>query len=183
MERVFQSKAAGFAYTRLANPTIAAFEQRVAALEEGVGAVACASGMAAVSMALLNILRMGDEFIVTSRLYGGTLTLFHNFEHFGITARYADQCTVEAIEPLINERTRLIFTEVISNPGLDVVNVAALAELAHRYDLPLIVDSTTATPMLLRPLKLGADIVVHSSSKYINVNILTVTETLSAASS
>ena len=168
MERVFENKAPGFAYTRLANPTVATFEQKVAALEGGVGAVACASGMAAVSMALLNILRSGDEFIATSRLYGGTLNLFHNFENFSITTKYAPRCTVEAIEPLINDKTRLIFTEVISNPGLDVADVDALAKLAHQYDLPLIVDSTTATPVLLRPLKLGADVVVHSSSKYIN---------------
>ena len=168
MERVFANEAPGFAYTRLANPTVAAFEQKIAALEGGVGAVACASGMAAVSMALLNILRSGDEFIATSRLYGGTLTLLRNFGNFGITARYAPACTTEAIEPLINDKTRLIFTEVISNPGLDVADVAALANLAHKRGLPLIVDSTTATPVLLRPLKLGADVVVHSSSKYIN---------------
>lgn len=168
MERVFQNKAPGFAYTRLANPTVSAFEQKIAALEGGVGAVACASGMAAVSMALLNVLQAGDEFIATSRLYGGTLTLFHNFEHFGITARYAQSCTAEAIEPLITNKTRLIFTETISNPGLDVADIAALGSLAHQYNLPLIVDSTTATPVLLRPLKLGADVVVHSSSKYIN---------------
>ena len=168
MEKIFQNRAPGFAYTRLSNPTISAFEQRIAALEGGMGAAACASGMAAVSMALLNILQTGDEFIATSRLYGGTLTLFHNFENFGITTRYAARCTAEAIEPLINDKTRLIFTEVISNPGLDVADVAALAALAHQYGLPLIVDSTTATPVLLRPLKLGADVVVHSSSKYIN---------------
>lgn len=168
MEQVFAGRAPGFAYTRLANPTVSAFEQRIAALEGGVGAVACASGMAAVSMALLNVLRTGDEFIATSHLYGGTLNLFRNFENFGITVKYAARCTLEAIEPLITEKTRLIFTEAVSNPGLDAADVAALAALAHRYDLPLIVDSTTATPVLLRPLKLGADVVIHSSSKYIN---------------
>lgn len=168
MEKVFRSQAPGFAYTRLANPTISAFEQRIAALEGGVGAVACASGMAAVSMALLNILQAGDEFVATSRLYGGTLTLFHNLANFGITPRYASGCRAEDIEPLINDGTKLIFTEVISNPGLDVADIAALARLAHEHGLPLIVDSTTATPVLIQPLKSGADVVIHSSSKYIN---------------
>jgi O-acetylhomoserine (thiol)-lyase len=168
MERVFRSQAPGYSYTRLANPTIAAFERRINILEGGIGAVACASGMAAVSMALLNILQAGDELIATSRLYGGTLSLFHDLEHLGITTRFSEGCTVADIEPLINDRTRLIFTEAISNPGLDVADIQALADLAHQHNLPLIVDSTTATPVLLHPLSLGADVVVHSSSKYIN---------------
>jgi O-acetylhomoserine (thiol)-lyase len=168
MERVFRSQAPGYSYTRLANPTIAAFERRIAQLEGGVGAVACASGMAAVSMALLNILQCGDEFIATSRLYGGTLSLFHDLEHLGITPRFSDSCDPASIEALITPSTRLIFTEAISNPGLDVADIAALADLAHRHNLPLLVDSTTATPILLQPLSLGADVVIHSSSKYIN---------------
>lgn len=168
MEKVFRSQAPGFAYTRLQNPTTAAFEQRIAALEGGVAAIACASGMAAVSMALLNILQSGDELVATSRLYGGTLSLFHDLEKFGIITRFAAHCDTASIEPLITEKTRLIFTEIISNPGLDVVDVPALAELAHSYNLPLIVDSTSATPVLIQPLRLGADVVVHSSSKYIN---------------
>lgn len=168
MEKVFRSQAPGFSYTRLSNPTISAFEQRIAELEGGVAAVACASGMAAVSMALLNILQTGDELVATSRLYGGTLSLFHDLEQFGITTRFSQRCEVSDIEPLITPKTRLIFTEVISNPGLDVADIAALAELAHRHQLPLIVDSTSATPVLIQPLRLGADVVVHSSSKYIN---------------
>lgn len=168
MEKVFRSQAPGFAYTRLANPTISAFEQRIAALEGGVAAVACASGMAAVSMALLNILQTGDELVATSRLYGGTLSLFHDLEQFGITTRFSETCEVSEIEALVTPKTRLIFTEAISNPGLDVADIAALSELAHRHQLPLIVDSTSATPVLIQPLKLGADVVVHSSSKYIN---------------
>ena len=170
MEKVFSNQAPGFAYTRLQNPTVLAFEQRLAALEGGFAAVACSSGMAAVSMALLNILQTGDELIATSRLYGGTLSLFHDLEKLGITTRFAESVAVEGIEPLINEKTRLIFTEVISNPGLDVADIGAIAELAHRHRLPLIVDSTTATPVLFNPLKSGADVVVHSSSKYINGN-------------
>ncbi len=168
MERVFQGRAPGFAYTRLGNPTISAFEQRIAALEGGVSATACASGMAAVAMALLNILRAGDEMIATSRLYGGTLNLFHDLENFGITTRFAADGAVENVAPLITEKTRVIFAETISNPGLDVTDIPALAALAHEHDIPLIIDNTTATPVLLRPLSLGADVVVHSSSKYIN---------------
>ncbi len=168
MEKVFRAQAPGFAYTRLANPTISALEQRIAELEGGMAAIACASGMAAVSMALLNLLRAGDELVATSRLYGGTLSLFHDLEQFGITTRFSDTCEADAIEPLITEKTKLIFTEAISNPGLDVADIAALSALAHRHQLPLIVDSTSATPVLLRPIQLGADVVVHSSSKYIN---------------
>lgn len=168
MERVFRSQTPGFVYTRLANPTISVFEQRVAALEGGFGAVACASGMAAIAMALLNLLKTGDEIVATCQLYGGTLNLFHNLEHFGITIRLAPGCRVEDIEPVITEKTRLIFTETISNPGLNVADIAALAEMAHRHNLPLLVDNTSATSVLVQPLKLGADIVIHSSSKYIN---------------
>jgi O-acetylhomoserine (thiol)-lyase len=168
MERVFRSQAPGYSYTRLANPTISAFERRIAMLEGGMSAVACASGMAAVSMALLNILQSGDELIATSRLYGGTLSLFHDLAHLGITTRFSPNCDPASIRELITPRTKLIFTEAISNPGLDVADIRALADLAHSHDLPLIVDSTTATPVLLQPLSLGADVVVHSSSKYIN---------------
>ncbi|MGM9538901.1 MAG: PLP-dependent transferase [Candidatus Onthomonas sp.] len=168
MEKVFRNQAPGFAYTRLQNPSILAFEQRMAALEKGVSAIACSSGMCAVSMALLNVLQTGDELIATSRLYGGTLSLFHDLEKLGITTLFSEGCTPEAIGPLITPKTKLIFTEVISNPGLDVIDIAALAELAHTNNLPLIVDSTTVTPVLLSPISLGADIVVHSSSKYIN---------------
>ncbi len=168
MEKVFRGQAPGFAYTRLGNPTISAFEQRIAALEGGMAATACASGMAAVSMALLNILRAGDELVATSRLYGGSLSLFHDLEHFGIVTRFAASGSAEDVVPLITERTRLIFAETISNPGLDVTDIPALAALAHAHDIPLIIDNTTATPVLVNPLRLGADVVVHSSSKYIN---------------
>ncbi|MCD8005281.1 MAG: aminotransferase class V-fold PLP-dependent enzyme [Oscillospiraceae bacterium] len=168
MEQVFAARAPGFAYTRLANPTLSTFERRMAQLEGGAGAVACASGMAAVSMALLNILRAGDEFIAASQLYGGTLSLLHDLEHLDIRACLAPSSSCADIEPLINEKTRLIFVEAISNPGLEVTDIETLAQLAHSRGLPLLVDSTTATPVLLRPLQLGADVVIHSSSKYIN---------------
>ncbi|MBQ9662577.1 MAG: O-acetylhomoserine aminocarboxypropyltransferase/cysteine synthase [Oscillospiraceae bacterium] len=168
MEKVFSNQAPGFAYSRLQNPTVLAFERQIAELEEGVAAVACASGMAAVSMALLNILQAGDEIIATSRLYGGTLSLFHDLEKFGIKTRFASRGEPESCKPLITEKTKLVFTEVISNPGLDVADVEGLAELAHANGIPLIVDNTTATPVLFHPLRHGADVAIHSSSKYIN---------------
>lgn len=168
MEKVFSNQMPGFAYSRLQNPTVMAFEQQIAELEGGVAAVACASGMAAVSMALLNVLQAGDEIIATSRLYGGTLSLFHDLEKLGIKTKFAVQGKPEYCKPLITAETKLIFTEVISNPGLDVADVEGLAELAHENGIPLIVDNTTATPVLFRPLQHGADVVIHSSSKYIN---------------
>ncbi|MDO4515903.1 MAG: aminotransferase class I/II-fold pyridoxal phosphate-dependent enzyme [Bacillota bacterium] len=168
LEQVFAHKAMGFAYSRIGNPTVAAFEQRVAELEGGAGAVATSSGMAALSMALLCILSPGDEIIAGSGSYGGTIDLFGNLEKLGITTRFVHELTAAEIAPLITPRTRVIFGELISNPSLRVMDVAAVAELAHAHGLPLLVDSTTATPYLATSLALGADIVVHSSSKYIS---------------
>lgn len=167
LERVFSHKAMGFAYTRIGNPTVSAFAQRVNELEGGAGAVAAASGMAAVSMAFLTILSPGDEIIAASGLYGGTIDLFGDLEKLGIRTRFVSRLEPGEIEPLINDRTRCIFGEVISNPALRVTDIAAVAEAAHAHGLPLLVDSTTATPYLVRPLELGADVVIHSSSKYI----------------
>lgn len=168
LERVFNNKSPGFAYTRISNPTVSAFEERINALEKGLGAVACSSGMAAVSMALMNILRAGDEVIASSGLFGGTIDLFGDLSEFGITTRFTESATPEEIEPLINEKTKAIFAELIGNPGLEVIDIAAVSELAHSYGIPLILDSTTATPYLVNPFEFGADIVIHSSSKYIN---------------
>jgi len=167
-EAVFAHKAMGYAYTRVGNPTVAAFEQRVNELEGGGGAVACASGMAAITLALLNMLSAGDEIIADCGLYGGTIGLFEDFARWGITVRYVPEITPETVGPLINEHTRAIYGEVIGNPGLSVMDIRAASDLAHAHGLPLIVDSTTATPYLIRPIELGADIVVHSSSKYFN---------------
>lgn len=168
LEQVFAGRAPGFAYTRIGNPTVAAFEQRINALEGGVGAVACASGMAAVTAALLNVLRAGDELITAGSLFGGTLNLLHDLENFGIVTHYVDELTPETVAPLVNEHTRAVFGEVISNPALRILDIPALAEFVHGKGLPLFVDSTTATPYLVNPLGLGADVVIHSSSKYIN---------------
>lgn len=166
-EKVFSHQASGYAYTRIGNPTVSAFEAKVNELEGGRGAVACASGMAAVSLALLNILKSGDEVIAESGLYGDSLALFKDFAKLGITVHLVPHLD-DSIDHLINEKTRAIFGEVISNPSLDIFDIEEVAQLAHAHGIPLIVDATTASPYLISPLKHGADIVVHSSSKYIN---------------
>jgi O-acetylhomoserine (thiol)-lyase len=168
LENVFNNRAPGFAYTRIANPTVAAFENRMTAIEGGWNATACASGMAAVSMVLLNILQSGDEIICTSGLFGGTLDLLEDLENFGIRTRFVLNMTESEVKPLINEHTRAIFGELIGNPRLDVIDLRVIAAIAAQNGIPLIIDSTTATTALCRPLDFGADIVVHSSSKYIN---------------
>ncbi len=168
LEAVFNNKAAGYAYTRISNPTIDAFEKRIAALEKGIGAVACSSGMAAVTMSLLNILQAGDEIIASSGLSGGTIDLFGDLESFGITTRFTDEVSVENIAGLINDNTKAVFTELIGNPKLNIVDLKSVSEYLHGRNIPLIIDGTTATPYLINPFDYGADIVVHSSSKYIN---------------
>ena len=165
---VFQHKAAGFAYSRVGNPTVAAFETRLNELEGGNACIACSSGMSAITLALLNMLCAGDEIIAGCGLYGGSIELFEDLTKFGIKTRFVRHMTVEEIEPLVNERTRVIFGELIGNPGLEIMDVPKVAEYAHHIGVPLIVDSTTATPYIAKPLELGADIVVHSASKYIN---------------
>lgn len=168
LEKVFAGTAAGFAYTRIGNPTVAAFESRIAALEHGFGAVATASGMSAISQGLLNFLSSGDEIIASTGLYGGTIQLFTLLRQLGITVRYAAELTPAALEALCTERTKAVFVEVIANPSLQIVDLATVAAFAHEKRLPFIADNTTATPFLVTPLDWGADIVIHSSSKYIN---------------
>jgi len=166
LEKIFDNKAPGFAYTRISNPTVQAFEKRVSVIEGGLDAVACSSGMAAISMALLNILQSGDEIIAGSGLFGGTLDLFSDLEAFGIHTRFLENVTAKAVEAAITPATKVVFSELIGNPGLDVVDIGAVSTVAEAHGIPLIIDSTTATPALIRPLEHGAHIVVHSSSKY-----------------
>ncbi|MCM1114963.1 MAG: aminotransferase class V-fold PLP-dependent enzyme [Clostridium sp.] len=170
LEDIFNNRKPGFAYSRIGNPTVDNFEKRMARLEGGISAIACSSGSAAVSCALLNILKSGDEIIVPTGLYGGTLDLFRDLAPFGIKAVFVDDFTADNISAYINENTKAIFAELIGNPKLNVVDVKELSDLAHKNDIPLIIDSTTATPVLIKPIKFGADIVIHSSSKYINSN-------------
>lgn len=165
---IFGNKKMGYCYTRVANPTITAFEERITKLEGGMASVACASGMAAISNALLNILKAGDEIISSASLYGGTIDLFRDIEAFGITTKYVTNNNWDEIEAAFSEHTKLVFAETIGNPCLDVTDIDKLAEIAHSHGVPLIVDNTTATPYLIRAIEHGADIVVNSSSKYIN---------------
>lgn len=168
MEKIFSNRKRGFSYTRVGNPTVEAFENRITALEGGVATIACASGMAALTNAFLNILRSGDEIVTSASLYGGSIDLFRDFEAFGIKTTYVENNNPEAFEQAVNEHTRVVFAETIGNPRLDVTDIAALADLAHAHGLPLIIDNTVATAFLVKPLSLDADIVVNSSSKYIN---------------
>lgn len=168
LEQIFENKAQGFCYTRVGNPTITSFENRINKMEGGIATIACASGMAALTNAFLNILRTGDEIISSASLYGGTIDLFRDIEAFGITTHYVESNNWTQIESCFNEHTRVVFAETIGNPGLDVTDVEHLAEIAHSHGVPLIIDNTTATDYVFRPLKHGADIVVNSSSKYIN---------------
>lgn len=170
LENIFTNKAMGFSYTRINNPTVEAFEKRITKLEHGVASVACASGMAALFNALANILQAGDEVVAAAGLYGGTVELFEDLESFGITTRYVTENEPEAYEKLITDRTKVIFAETIGNPKLDVTDIQAVADMAHSHGLPLVIDNTVATPYLVKPLELGADVVVNSSSKYINGN-------------
>ena len=168
LERVFQHKSAGFAYTRVGNPTTAAFERRINELEGGVGAVATSSGMAAVTAALLAVAQSGDEIIAGSGLYGGTIDLFRDFGKLGIRVVYAQETSEQTVKRLITDRTKAVFAEFVGNPSLAILDVPKVSAVAHAAGVPLFVDSTTATPYLVKPLELGADVVVHSTSKYIN---------------
>lgn len=168
LEHIFENKTPGYCYTRVANPTVTSFENRITKLEGGIGTVACASGMAALFNAVMNILRSGDEIISSASLYGGSIDLFRDLEAFGITTKYVENNNWEEIERAFTERTRLVFAETIGNPKLDVTDIEKLADIAHAHGVPLIIDNTTATAYLYQALRHGADIVVNSSSKYIN---------------
>ncbi|AMG35059.1 O-acetylhomoserine aminocarboxypropyltransferase/cysteine synthase family protein [Achromobacter xylosoxidans] len=165
---LFDLKVAGNIYTRIMNPTTDVLEQRVAALEGGIAALALASGQAAVTYAILTIAEAGDNIISSSTLYGGTYNLFaHTLPQYGITTRFANPSDLAAFEAQIDERTKAIFAESVGNPLGNITDIAALAELAHRHGLPLIVDNTVPSPYLLRPIEHGADIVVQSLTKYL----------------
>lgn len=165
---LFDLKVQGNIYTRIMNPTTSVLEQRVAALEGGIGALAVASGMAAITYAIQTIAEAGDNIVSASTLYGGTYNLFaHTFPQFGIEVRFADYRDPEAFGRLIDERTKAIFCESVGNPLGNITDFAHLAAIAHRAGIPLIVDNTVPTPYLCRPFEHGADIVVHSLTKYL----------------
>ncbi len=165
---LFALKQFGNIYTRIMNPTQDAFERRIAALEGGVGALATASGQAAETLAILNIAEAGDEIISSASLYGGTYNLFHyTLPKLGVKVHFVDSRNPENIRPLVNEHTKAVYAETLGNPRLDTLDIQAVADVAHEYGLPLIVDNTLPSPYLIQPLKHGADIVVHSATKFI----------------
>jgi O-acetylhomoserine (thiol)-lyase len=165
---LFDLKVVGNIYTRIMNPTTAVLEQRLAEMEGGIGALAVASGMSAITYAIQCIAMTGDNIVSTSQLYGGSYNLFaHTFPRQGIDVRMASYDDFEGLEKHIDDKTRALFCESIGNPAGNIVDIEKLAEIAHRHGLPLMVDNTVATPYLCRPIEFGADIIIHSLTKYI----------------
>jgi O-acetylhomoserine (thiol)-lyase len=166
--RLFALQEFGNVYTRLMNPTTDVFEKRVAALEGGAAGLATASGQAAETLAITTLAGAGDEIVSTTSLYGGTYNLFHyTLPRLGITVRFVDAEDFDGLRAAINEKTRAVYTETLGNPKLDIVDIERLASIAHEHGVPLMIDNTSATPILTRPIEWGADIVVESATKYI----------------
>ncbi|WP_143315878.1 homocysteine synthase [Clostridium sp. HBUAS56017] len=167
-ENLFGLKENGNIYSRIMNPTSDVFEKRMATLEGGIGALATASGAAAITYSILNIAGVGDEIVAASTLYGGTYNLFSlTLPRLGIKTTFVDPDEPENFEKAINENTKALYVESIGNPGINVVDIEAVANIAHKHGIPLIVDNTFGTPYLIRPIEYGADIVVHSATKFI----------------
>lgn len=165
---LFALKEEGYIYTRMMNPTVDVFEKRIAALEGGVGALAVSSGQAAITLAVTNIAGVGDEIVSSTNLYGGTYNLFATtLKKFGINFKFVDPSNPENFKSQITDNTRALYVETIGNPKIDVADIEKIAEIAHTAGIPLIVDNTFATPYLARPIEFGADIVVHSATKFI----------------
>jgi len=165
---LFALKEPGNMYTRMMNPTHGVLEERMAALEGGAGALALASGTAATFYAVINVCGHGDEVVSANSLYGGTYTMFDSIlPELGIKTKFENPLYPNNFEKVINEHTKMLFTEVIGNPVLDVANIRAISEIASKYHIPLVVDSTFTTPYLFRPLEHGADVVIHSLTKWL----------------
>ncbi|MBS9779449.1 MAG: aminotransferase class V-fold PLP-dependent enzyme [Moraxellaceae bacterium] len=166
---LFDLKVAGNIYTRIMNPTNAVLEERVSALEGGIGGLAVASGMSAITYAIQTICEVGDNIVSVSTLYGGSYNLFaHNLPRQGIEVRFFDYRNPEAIHDLIDDKTKLVYAESIGNPLGNIVDIQAIADIAHQYGVPVVIDNTVASPALCRPFEHGADIVVHSLTKYLS---------------
>ena len=166
---VFDGKAPGYIYTRIANPTTTALEARLTQLEDGIGCIATSSGMAAIASVVMGLVRAGDEIIAAAGIFGGTVSLFENtLGRFGIKTTLVDAGDTEQFAKAVNDKTKLIFVETIGNPRMDVPDMPAIAEIAHKANIPFVVDNTVTTPFLVKPSKFGGDIVIHSTSKFIN---------------
>lgn len=167
-KKLFSLEESGHIYSRIGNPTVDAFEKRVALLEGGVAAVATASGMAAITLTILNLCESGDEIVAAINLYGGTYNLFKTtLKRYGITVHFVKPNQLEEFESAINSETKAIFGEIIGNPSLDVFDIEGVSEIARRHHIPLIIDNTFATPYLIKPIEKGADIVIHSATKWL----------------
>ncbi len=165
---LFNLERAGHIYTRISNPTIAVLEERLAALENGVGAVCTASGMAAMHLAIVTLLGAGDHIVASASLYGGTINLLtHTLPRFGITTTFVKPRDLDGLRAAIKPNTKLVIGETIGNPGLEVLDIPAVAKIAHDAGIPLLIDNTFATPYLARPIEMGADIVMNSITKWI----------------
>ena len=165
---LFNLERAGHLYSRISNPTVAVLEERVSALEGGVGAVATASGQAALHLAIATLMGAGGHIVASARIYGGSHNMFvHTLPRFGITVTLVDPRDPASFERAITDKTRLVFAETLGNPGLEVLDIKAVAGVAHRHGLPLAIDSTFATPYLCRPIEHGADVVMHSATKFL----------------
>jgi O-acetylhomoserine (thiol)-lyase len=165
---LFNLERAGYIYTRISNPTTAVLEERLAALEGGVGAICAASGMAAMHLAIATLLSAGDHIVASTSLYGGTINLLtHTLPRFGIATSFVKPRDLDGFGSAIRANTRLVIAETIGNPGLEVLDIPKLADIAHAAGIPLLIDNTFATPYLSRPIELGADLVMHSITKWI----------------
>ena len=168
LEGIMSGKSMGFAYTRISNPTVNSFERRMASIEGGLVATSAASGMSAIYLAVMNIVESGDEIIASSGLYGGTYTLLRNLKGFGINVKFLSSIDEESLKANLTDKTKIVFGETIGNPRLDVLDIDLVAKVCKDNNVIFIVDSTITTPYLINPLKHGVDIVIHSTSKYIN---------------
>jgi O-acetylhomoserine (thiol)-lyase len=166
---LFNIERAGHVYSRLSNPTNAVLEERIAALEDGVGAIATASGQAALHLAIMTLMGTGSHIVASAALYGGSHNLMaYTLPRFGIETTFVDPRDPQAFKSAIQDNTRLVFAETVGNPGLDVLNIPEVADVAHAAGLPLMVDSTFTTPYLIKPFSLGADIIMHSATKFLS---------------
>ncbi|MDP4157364.1 MAG: O-acetylhomoserine aminocarboxypropyltransferase/cysteine synthase [Bacillota bacterium] len=165
---LFGLKEPGYIYTRIHNPTVTVFEDRVALLEGGIGALATASGMSAIMLTILNVAQAGDEIVAASTLYGGTYNLFAvTFPKYGINVKFVDPVDPENFREAITNKTKAVYAETLGNPALNVLDIEKVADIAHEAGVPLIIDNTFATPYLCRPIEFGADIVIHSATKWL----------------
>jgi O-acetylhomoserine (thiol)-lyase len=166
---VFQGRKPAYAYSRSSNPTTGALERRLTELEQGVGAIAMASGMAAISAVFLGLLQAGDEVVASQGLFGGSLTLLtKTLSRFGVTGRFVDASDTDQVKQAVSDRTRLIFVETIGNPKMDVPDIRALSQIARQANVPLVADSTVTPPCLFKAVEFGVDLVVYSTTKFVN---------------